>query len=278
MNLSVFYILTVIYSFLKGVSDMDAASRFETGLFIIQVLELWPGVSQSAVWYRHWYSNNVNHHIINFWKAGTPYPFVWNIKETGLSYKYRNAQLEHILLGGGGGCWWGSVANACPAASTTTGNFLAAKWQIEQWTLQFLRKLLDLKWQQVHSLWVFICSPFSLYIINSCIMVKCLNEVGSNPIKWLATSQRVLGKLLRTIASSGQKRPLFCSLSETCNFFVMFLAKMFLCRSIKFISVIFYTKPTSLWGVDLNTHILNCWIIMMLATDWRFNCVTAGSV
>jgi len=64
---------------------------------------------------------------MNFWRAGTRYPFVWNIKETGLSYKYRNAQLEHILLGGGG-----SVANARAAASTTTGNFLAAKWQIEQ--------------------------------------------------------------------------------------------------------------------------------------------------
>jgi len=55
---------------------------------------------------------------MNFWRAGTHYPFVWNIKETGLSYKYRNAQLEHILLGGGG-----SVANARAAASTTTGKF-----------------------------------------------------------------------------------------------------------------------------------------------------------
>lgn len=206
----------------------------------MQVLEFWPGVSQSAVWYRYWYSSNVNHHIMNFWRAETPYPFVWNIKETGLSYKYRNAQLEHILLGGGG-----SVANARAAASATTGNFLAAKWQIEQWTLQVPRKLLDLKWQQVHSLWVFICSPF---------LCKLLTRVSWSNV-WTKLEVILLNawhrpkecwKVTANCGKQWAETSLFCSLSETCNFFVMFLAKIFLCRSIKLISVIFYTKPTSL--------------------------------
>lgn len=54
---------------------------------------------------------------------------LWSFKETGVWQQHRNAQLKHIGLL----CWGGgSVANACTAASSRTGNFLAAKWQIEQ--------------------------------------------------------------------------------------------------------------------------------------------------
>lgn len=207
----------------------------------MQVLEFWPGVSLSAAWHRYWYSNDVNHHIMNFWRAGTPYPFVWNIKETGLSYKYRNAQLEHILPGGEEEAL---LMHALPLQ--------------RQQAISSLRrgKSNNEHFRSPESFWTWNGNK---YTVSGCSFVhpflcKLLTRVSWSNV-WTKLEVILLNAWHRpkecweVTAKYGRQRAetsLFCSLSETCNFFVIFLAKKFLCRSIKFISVIFYTKPTTL--------------------------------
>jgi hypothetical protein len=139
--------------------------------YLISYLRFKPGTSRVKSQGGLWWNNNIaNHQIMNFWNSWNTLPLYMEHEGTGLwCRKYRYAQFENTsLMERGGGVL---LMHALPLqVEQAISSLRSGKSNNEHFSSP--EELLNLKWQQVPSLSIFIGSPLFLQTADLCIVVN----------------------------------------------------------------------------------------------------------